>query len=71
LSIFFIQHFNFSRSSLTLIDPNNSNELNRHFWESIKDEFIDNIDEELLMTMLEREQQSESSTRPKRKKKNY
>jgi hypothetical protein len=37
------------------MDPKNSNDLNT-------DEFIDNIDEELLMTMLEREQQSESST---------
>jgi hypothetical protein len=40
------------------MDPKNSNDLNT-------DEFIDNIDEELLMTMLEREQQSESSTHPK------
>jgi hypothetical protein len=37
------------------MDPNNSNDLNRLFWELIEDEFIDNTDEELLMTMLERE----------------
>jgi hypothetical protein len=35
----------------------------------IEDEFIDDTDEELLMTMLEREQQSKSSIRPKRRRK--
>jgi hypothetical protein len=51
------------------MNSNNSNDLNKLFWELIEDEFIDNTDEELLMTMLEREQQSGSSTRPKRKRK--
>jgi hypothetical protein len=51
------------------MNSSNSNDLNKLFWELIEDEFIDNTDEELLMTMLEREQQSGSSTRPKRKRK--
>jgi hypothetical protein len=51
------------------MSSNNSHDLNKLFWELIEDEFIDDTDEELLMTMLEREQQSKSSTRPKRRRK--
>jgi hypothetical protein len=51
------------------MSSNNSDDLNKLFWELIEDEFIDDTDEELLMTMLEREQQSKSSTRPKRRRK--
>jgi hypothetical protein len=35
----------------------------------IEDESSDNTNEELFMTMLEREQQSKNSTRPKRRRK--
>jgi hypothetical protein len=51
------------------MDPNNFDDLNKHFWEVIEDECMDNTDEELLMSMLEKEQQSGSSTRPKRRRK--
>ncbi|KAK2421786.1 hypothetical protein QL285_032376 [Trifolium repens] len=51
------------------MDPNNFDDLNKHFWEVIEDECMDNTDEEVLMSMLEKEQQSGSSTRPKRRRK--
>jgi hypothetical protein len=51
------------------MNSNNSDDLNKLFWELIEDESIDDTDEELLMTMLEREQQSKSSIRPKQKRK--
>ncbi|XP_004516970.1 uncharacterized protein, partial [Cicer arietinum] len=50
------------------MDPNNSKELNKFFWELIEDEFVDNTDEELLMSMFERQQQSNSSTRHMRRR---
>lgn len=50
------------------MDPNSSEDLNNLFWELIEEEFMDNTDEELLMSMLQSEQQSESSTRPTRRR---
>ncbi|XP_058783356.1 uncharacterized protein LOC131658036 [Vicia villosa] len=49
------------------MDSNNSNNLNKLFWEVIEEELIDNTDEELLLSMLEKERQSRSSSRRKRR----
>ncbi|KAK2401885.1 hypothetical protein QL285_051446 [Trifolium repens] len=51
------------------MNSNNSDDLNKLFWELIEDESIDDTDEELLMTMLERKQQSKSSTDPNEEEK--
>jgi hypothetical protein len=37
------------------MDPNNFDDLNKHFCEVIEDECMDNTDEELLMSMLEKD----------------
>ncbi|XP_058742373.1 uncharacterized protein LOC131614851 [Vicia villosa] len=49
------------------MDSNNSNNLNKLFWEVIEEELMDNTDEELLLSMLEKERQSRSSLRRKRR----
>ncbi|XP_058768837.1 uncharacterized protein LOC131642629 [Vicia villosa] len=49
------------------MDSNNSNNLNKLFWEVIEEELMDNTDEELLLSMLEKERQSRSSSRRKRR----
>jgi len=51
------------------MDPSSLEDLNNIFGELIEEEFMDNTDEELLMSMLQSEQQSESSTRPMRRRK--
>ncbi|XP_058769750.1 uncharacterized protein LOC131643522 [Vicia villosa] len=49
------------------MDSNNSNNLDKLFWEVIEEELMDNTDEELLLSMLEKERQSGSSSRRKRR----
>ncbi|XP_058769083.1 uncharacterized protein LOC131642938 [Vicia villosa] len=49
------------------MDSNNSNDLNKLFWEVIEEELMDNTNEELLLSMLEKERQSRSSSRRKRR----
>ncbi|XP_058767609.1 uncharacterized protein LOC131641324 [Vicia villosa] len=49
------------------MDSNNSNNLNKLFWEVIEEELMDNTDEELLLSMLEKERQSGSLSRKKRR----
>ncbi|CAK8536704.1 unnamed protein product [Lathyrus sativus] len=49
------------------MDSNNLNDLNKLFWDLIEEEFMDNTDGELLKSMLEKERQSESSSRLKRR----
>ncbi|XP_058725623.1 uncharacterized protein LOC131596903 [Vicia villosa] len=49
------------------MDSNNSNNLNKLFWEVIEEELMDNTDEGLLLSMLEKERQSRSSSRRKRR----
>ena len=51
------------------MNPNSSEDLNNLFWELIEEEFMDNTGEELLMSILQSEQQLESSTRHKRRRK--
>ncbi|XP_058742343.1 uncharacterized protein LOC131614811 [Vicia villosa] len=49
------------------MDSNNSNNLNKLFWEVIEEELMDNTDEELLLSKLEKERQSRSSSRRTRR----
>ncbi|XP_058771943.1 uncharacterized protein LOC131645627 [Vicia villosa] len=49
------------------MDSNKSNNLNKLFWEVIEEELMDNTDEELLLSMLEKERQSRNSSRRKRR----
>ncbi|CAK8567993.1 unnamed protein product [Lathyrus sativus] len=49
------------------MDSNNSNDLDKLFWDLIEDGFMDNTDEELLMSMLEKERQYGSFFRRKRR----
>ncbi|CAK8565368.1 unnamed protein product [Lathyrus sativus] len=49
------------------MDSNTSNNLNKRFWDMIEEEIMDNTNEELLLSMLEKERQFGSSARPKRR----
>ncbi|CAK8534685.1 unnamed protein product [Lathyrus sativus] len=49
------------------MDSDNSDNSDDLFWDMIEEEFMDNTDEDLIKSMLEKEHQSGSSSRLKRR----